>query len=69
MSLDGSKNSLHRLDTAISFAKESDAMIVGVHSDTSYSEFSAGRTSKLKEEKWTNEIKGLMHVAQKNRKK
>ena len=62
--LDGSKNSLRGLDAAISFAKESDAMIVGVHSDTSYSAFSAVRTPKLKEEKWTNEIRGLVHVAQ-----
>ena len=63
--LDGSKNSLRGLNTAISFAKESYSMIVGVHSDTSYSAFSAVRTPKLKETKWTNEIKGLMHVAEK----
>ena len=39
--LDGSKNSLRGLDKAISFAKQSDAVIIGVHSDTSFSAFSA----------------------------
>jgi len=34
--LDGSKNSLRGLDTAILFAKQSDAMILGVHSDKSF---------------------------------
>ena len=63
--LDGSKNSLRGLDKAISFAKESDAMIIGVHSDTSFSAFSAVRTPILPEKKWTNEVKGLMGVAEK----
>ena len=63
--LDGSKNSLRGLDTAILFAKQSDAMILGVHSDTSFSAFSAVRTPKLPEEKWKNEVRGLMYVAKK----
>ncbi len=63
--LDGSKNSLRGLDAAIMFAKQSDAMILGVHSDTSFSAFSAVRTPKLPEEKWKNEIRGLMYVAKK----
>ena len=62
--LDGSKNSLRGLDTAILFAKQSDATIVGVHSDTSFSAFSAVRTPKLPEKKWTNKVVGLMHTAQ-----
>ena len=41
--LDGSKNSLRGLDAAISSAKQSDATIIGVHSDTSFSAFSAVR--------------------------
>ena len=63
--LDGSKNSLRGLDTAILFAKQSDAMILGVHSDTSFSAFSAVRTPILPEKKWTNEARGLIHVAKK----
>ncbi|MEK0346471.1 MAG: universal stress protein, partial [Nitrosopumilus sp.] len=63
--LDGSKNSLRGLDTAILFAKQSDAMILGVHSDTSFSVFSAVRTPILPEEKWKNEVRGLMCVAKK----
>jgi len=63
--LDGSKNSLQGLDTAILFAKQSDAMILGVHSDTSFSAFSAVRAPILPKEKWKNEAKKLMYVAKK----
>jgi nucleotide-binding universal stress UspA family protein len=63
--LDGSKNSLRGLDTAILFAKQSDAMLIGVHSDTSFSAFSAVRAPILPEKKWTNEVQGLIHVAKK----
>ena len=63
--LDGSKNSLRGLDTAILFAKQSDAMILGVHSDTSFGAFSAVRTPILPKEKWKNEAKKLMYVAKK----
>lgn len=63
--LDGSKNSLRGLDTAILFAKQSDATIIGVHSDTSFSAFSAVRAPILPEKKWTNEVQGIIHVAQK----
>jgi nucleotide-binding universal stress UspA family protein len=63
--LDGSKNSLRGLDTAILFAKQSDAMILGVHSDTSFSAFSAVRAPILPEKKWKNEVRGLMNVAKK----
>ncbi len=61
--LDGSKNSLRGLDTAILSAKQSDAMILGVHSDTSFSAFSAVRAPILPEGKWKNEAKKLMCVA------
>jgi len=61
--LDGSKHSLRGLDAAISFVKQSDATIIGVHSDTSFSAFSAVRAPILPEEKWTNEVRGIMHVA------
>ena len=61
--LDGSKHSLRGLDAAILFAKKSDATIIGVHSDTSFSAFSAVRAPILPEEKWTNEVQGIIRVA------
>ena len=67
--LDGSKNSLRGLDAAILSAKQSDATIIGVHSDTSFSAFSAVRAPILPEKKWTNEVQGIMHVAQKKAEK
>ncbi|NNL58085.1 MAG: universal stress protein [Nitrosopumilus sp.] len=67
--LDGSKNSLRGLDKAILFAKQSGSTIIGVHSDTSFSAFSAVRAPILPEKKWTNEVKGLMGVAEKKVKK
>jgi len=63
--LDGSKHSLRGLNAAILSAKQSDAIIIGVHSDTSFSAFSAVRAPILPEKKWTNEVQGIMHVAQK----
>jgi len=63
--LDGSKHSLRGLDAAILFAKRSDAIIIGVHSDTSFSAFSAVRAPLLPEKKWTNEVQGIIHVAKK----
>jgi len=63
--LDGSKNSLRGLDKAISFAKQSDSIIIGVHSDTSFSAFSAVRAPLLPKKKWANKVKGIMSVAQK----
>ncbi len=54
--LDGSKHSLRGLDAAISSAKQSDSTIIGVHSDTSFSAFSAVRAPLLPEEKWANEV-------------
>ena len=67
--LDGSKHSLRGLDAAILSAKQSDAIIIGVHSDTSFSAFSAVRTPILPEKKWTNEVQGIMHVAQRKAEK
>ena len=61
--LDGSKHSLRGLDTAILFAKESDATIIGVHSDTSFSAFSAVRAPILPEKKWKEEARELMNIA------
>ncbi len=67
--LDGSKNSLRGLDKAILFAKQSDGEIIGVHSDTSFSAFSAVRAPLLPEEKWANEVRRLMGIAEKKAEK
>ncbi|MDH3340311.1 MAG: universal stress protein [Nitrosopumilus sp.] len=67
--LDGSKNSLRGLDKAILFAKQSDAKIIGIHSDTSFSAFSAVRAPILPEKKWKTKIRELMHVAKKKAEK
>ena len=63
--LDGSKNSLRGLDKAILFAKQSGAIIIGVHSDTSFSAFSAVRAPLLPEKKWKKKAKALMNIAKK----
>jgi nucleotide-binding universal stress UspA family protein len=67
--LDGSKNSLRGLDKAILFAKQSDGEIIGVHSDTSFSAFSAVRAPILPEKKWKKETKALMDIAKKRAEK
>ena len=63
--LDGSKNSLRGLDAAITFAKQSDAAIVGIHSDTSFSAFSAVRAPILPEKRWKKNIKEIILAAKK----
>jgi nucleotide-binding universal stress UspA family protein len=63
--LDGSKNSLRGLQTAITIAKQSDDVIVGVHSDVSFSAFSAVRAPILPEKKWKKESRKLIQVAKK----
>jgi len=63
--LDGSKNSLRGLDKAISFAKQSDATIIGVHSDTSFSAFSAVRAPILPEKRWKKDIRKIIQAAMK----
>ena len=63
--LDGSKNSLRGLDEAITFAKQSDAAIVGIHSDTSFSAFSAVRAPILPEKRWKKNIKEIILSAKK----
>jgi nucleotide-binding universal stress UspA family protein len=67
--LDGSKNSLRGLDVAISSAKQSDATIIGVHSDTSFSAFSAVRAPLLPEEKWAIDVRRLVSVAERKAEK
>jgi nucleotide-binding universal stress UspA family protein len=67
--LDGSKNSLRGLDKAISFAKQSDATIIGVHSDTSFSAFSAVRAPILPEKKWKKKAREIMNIVKKKTEK
>jgi len=61
--LDGSKGSIRALRTAILFARQSDATIVGVHSDVSKGSPRTFSNPKIKEEKWSNEIKKTMQFA------
>ena len=61
--LDGSKYSISALRTAILFAREADATIVGVYVDTSHGGITALSIPKIKEEKWTKEIKEIMKIA------
>ena len=67
--LDGSKNSIRGLNAAILSAKQSDATIIGVHSDTSFSAFSAVRAPILPEKKWTKKSQEIIHAAQKKAEK
>ena len=63
--LDDSTNSLRGLDVAISFAKQSNATLVGIHSVTKFSPFTAVHTPKIKESKWSNEVRGIIGFAKK----
>ena len=63
--LDGSKNSLRGLDAAIKFAKESNATIVGVHSETTHGLFTAVHTPKIREDRWSDEIRSILSRASK----
>ena len=61
--LDGSKSSIRALRTAILFARESDATIVGLHSDVSKGSPRTFSNPKIKEENWSDEIKKIMWFA------
>ena len=67
--LDGSKNSLRGLDAAISFAKQSKATLVGIHSVTKFSPFTAVHTPKIPESDWSNEVRGIIGTAEKKTEK
>ena len=67
--LDGSKNSLRGLDRAMFLAEQTDAKIIGVHSDTRHGLFTAVHLPKIKEEKWTNEARGIISKARKKTEK
>ena len=61
--LDGSKDSIRALRTAILFARQSDATIVGVHSDGSIGSTKSSSNPKIKEEKWSKETREIMQFA------
>ena len=63
--LDGSKNSLRGLDTAIKFAKQLNATIVGVYSETTHGTITAVHLPKIREEKWSDETRGILSRARK----
>lgn len=63
--LDGSKNSLNGLKEAISLAKSSGCSIIGVHSDTTHSVFSAVHAPKIPEKKWSKDMKNIIETARK----
>ena len=67
--LDGSKNSLRGFDAAISFAKQSNATLVGIHSVTKFSPFTAVHTPKIPESDWSNEVRGIIGTAEKKAEK
>ena len=66
--LDGSKNSLRGLDAAIAIAKQNNSKIIGVHSDTTHGLFTAVHTPRIREEKWTDKIRGIISKAEKKTK-
>ncbi len=47
------------------FAKQTDATIVGIHSVTKFSAFTAVHTPPISEEEWSNESRGIIEVAKK----
>lgn len=67
--LDGSKNSLRGLYTAISLAKQSNATLVLIHSITKFSPFTAVHTPKIPESDWSNEVRGIIGTAEKKAEK
>ena len=63
--VDGSKNSIRGVDAAMTLAKQTDAKIIAVHSDTNHGLFTAVHLPKIREEKWSDEIRGIISKVQK----
>ena len=61
--LDDSDDSIRALRTAILFARQFDARVVGVHSDVSKGSPRSFSNPKIKEEKWPNTAKKIMQYA------
>lgn len=67
--LDGSKNSLKGLDTAVSLAKQTNATIIGVHIVTKFGLFTAVHGPKIRESQWPDEARGIIEAARKKAEK
>lgn len=61
--LDGSNGSIRALRTAILFARQSNAKIVGVYSNISKGSPRTFSNPKIKEEKWSDAAKEIMQYA------
>jgi len=64
--LDGSKHSNKGLQAAIKIAKQTNGSILGIHSFTQFSAFTAVHTPKIPEKKWSNKIKKIIKDAKKD---
>ena len=53
------------VEAAMTLAKQTDAKIIAVHSDTTHGLFTAVHLPKIKEEKWSDEIRGIISKVQK----
>ena len=61
--LDGSKNSVRALRTAILFARQSDATIVGVYTDVSKGSTRTFSSPSIREERGSKEARKIMQFA------
>jgi len=63
--LDGSKNSLKGLDTAVSIAEQTGSTLVCVYVITTFGAFTAVHTPKISEGGWPDEARGIIEKARK----
>lgn len=63
--LDGSKNSIKGLQTAITLAKQMNAKILGIHSVTKFGAFTAVHTPKIPEKEWPKDAAKIIKDAKK----
>lgn len=61
--LDGSKNSTRGLQAAIGLARQMDATILGIHSVTKFSAFTAVHSARIPEKKWPKDAKKIINDA------
>ena len=63
--LDGSRNFLRGMNEGIKLRKISNVVIGGIHSFTRHGIFTVVHSPNIKDEEWTNEVKGIMYTARK----
>lgn len=61
--LDGSKNSTRGLQTGVGLAKQMDATILGIHSVTKFSAFTAVHSARIPEKKWPKDARKIINDA------